>query len=33
LQGLTNQEIADRLHIAQSTVRRFLKKLFRERLE
>lgn len=33
LQGLTNQEIADRLHVAQSTVRRFLKKLLRERVE
>jgi len=33
LQGRTHQEIADTLHLAQSTVRRFLKRLFRERFE
>ncbi len=33
LRGLTNQEIADRLEIAECTVRRFLKRLLREHLE
>ena len=30
LQGCTNQEIADSLQLAESTIRRFLKRLFRE---
>ncbi len=32
LQGHTYQDIADSLQLAESTVRRFLKKLFRERV-
>jgi RNA polymerase sigma-70 factor (ECF subfamily) len=30
LQGRTYQDIADSLHLAESTVRRFIKRLFRE---
>lgn len=32
LQGYTNQDIADTLRLAESTVRRFLKRLLRERV-